>query len=209
MTRDKGRDGPEAGGFARRWSRRKLTVREKPEATPAAEAAQAPAEDKRSDAEILVALGLPEPEALKPGDDFSAFMARAVPARLRNRALRRLWRLNPTLAALDGLVDYDDDFTDAAMVVENLQTAYQVGRGWADRIGEAAAAAADPEAGESQPQAEPADAEAGAALPAGGPANSPAGALLADAGAPLPGEVRAPAPARIPRRRMRFRFPEG
>ena len=33
------------------------------------------------------------------------------------------------LANLDGLVDYDDDFTDAATCVPNLQTTYQVGKG--------------------------------------------------------------------------------
>jgi hypothetical protein len=31
---------------------------------------------------------------------------------------------------LDGLIDYGDDFTDAGTVVANMQTAYQVGRGY-------------------------------------------------------------------------------
>jgi hypothetical protein len=34
---------------------------------------------------------------------------------LRQRALRKLWTTNPALAVLDGLNDYDLDYTDAAM----------------------------------------------------------------------------------------------
>ena len=43
-------------------------------------------------------------------------------------ALRRLWKVNPVLANVDGLVEYGEDFTDSATVVENLQTTYQVGK---------------------------------------------------------------------------------
>lgn len=75
-------------------------------------------------------LGLPDPESLGPGSDFKQFMAPDVPKQLRSLALRRLWRSNPVLANLDGLVDYGEDFTDAALVVANMQTAYQVGRGY-------------------------------------------------------------------------------
>jgi hypothetical protein len=56
-------------------------------------------------------------------------MGKMVPDRLRRRALRVLWRSNPTLANLDALVDYGEDFTDKAMCVENRHTAYQVGKG--------------------------------------------------------------------------------
>ena len=86
-----------------------------------------------SDAEILEELGLPDPDTLDEGDDFSRFMGGAIPTRLRNRALRRLWLTNPVLANLDELVDYGEDFTDAATVVENLQTAYRVGKGFLRR----------------------------------------------------------------------------
>ncbi len=108
----------------------------KPETAPAAAPATpgAPDADARPDSEILQELGLPEPESLKPGDDFSGFMAKAVPERLRNRALRRLWLTDPVMANVDGLVEYGGDFTDAAMVIENLQTVYKVGRGMLDRL---------------------------------------------------------------------------
>ncbi|WP_420731274.1 DUF3306 domain-containing protein [Hwanghaeella sp. 1Z406] len=75
-------------------------------------------------------LGLPSLDSLGPGSDFKAFMASTVPAQLRNLALQKLWRSNPVLANLDGLIDYGDDFTDAGTVVVNMQTAYQVGRGY-------------------------------------------------------------------------------
>ena len=61
--------------------------------------------------------------------DFTVFMNEAVPEALRRRALRRLWRLNPLYANLDGLNDYDQDYTDAATVVAGLKTLYKVGRG--------------------------------------------------------------------------------
>ncbi|MEM7238949.1 MAG: DUF3306 domain-containing protein, partial [Pseudomonadota bacterium] len=47
--------------------------------------------------------------------------------------LRKLWLTNPVLANLDELVDYGDDFTDAATVIENLQTVYRVGHGMIDK----------------------------------------------------------------------------
>lgn len=94
--------------------------------------------DAQSDAEVLEELGLPDPESLQAGDDFSGFMAKAVPDRLRRRALRQLWGSNPVLANIDGLVDYGEDFTDASMVVENMQTAYQVGKGMLKHVEEMA-----------------------------------------------------------------------
>lgn len=53
------------------------------------------------------------------------------------------------MANVDGLVDYGEDFTDAAMVVENLQTAYQVGKGMLAHV-EAMAAKAEAATHEDQ-----------------------------------------------------------
>ncbi|WP_171098537.1 DUF3306 domain-containing protein [Ruegeria sp. HKCCD7255] len=149
------------------WSRRKAAVEAeaKAEALVAEEQIvaeqQAELEDK-TDTEILAEFDLPDPDALQPGDDVSGFMAKAVPDRLRRRALRRLWRLNPVLANVDGLIDYGEDYTDAACVIENLQTAYQVGKGMMAHV-EALAAQAEaeaetteePEEAASEPEAEP------------------------------------------------------
>ena len=64
--------------------------------------------------------------------DFERFLKKDVPPALRRRALRQLWRSDPILANVDGLNDYDDDFTDAALAVKVLQTAHKVGRGYLD-----------------------------------------------------------------------------
>ena len=106
------------------WSRRRAAVATEADAeTQAREmetiaAEQAELEEK-SDEEILAELNLPEPDTLKQGDDFTGFLSKAVPERIRRRALRKLWLSNPMLANVDGLVDYGEDFTDSALVVEN------------------------------------------------------------------------------------------
>lgn len=117
------------------WSRRKAAVRAEQEAEQQAAERLAPAaEAPLDDASLLEQLGLPDPEALGPGDDFAAFMAEAVPQHLRRLALRRLWVSNPVLANLDGLVDYAEDYTDAATVIPGMQTAYEVGKGMARHV---------------------------------------------------------------------------
>lgn len=142
------------------WARRRAGV----EAEEAAERAVLEAEalaaeqagrEEKSDAEILAELNLPEPESLSVGDDFSGFMQAAVPDRLRRRALRVLWRSNPVLANVDALVDYGEDFTDSATVIENMQTAYQVGKGMLRHIEEMARQAAEEDRGEELADLEP------------------------------------------------------
>ncbi|MDM7947783.1 MAG: DUF3306 domain-containing protein, partial [Oceanibaculum nanhaiense] len=49
---------------------------------------------------------------------------------LQRKALRKLWASDPVLACLDGLNDYEEDFTDAATVIEGMKSSYQVGRGF-------------------------------------------------------------------------------
>lgn len=120
-----------------RWSRRRRAVAEEErretvaeEAAEVAVAAEAEPETPEEEAALLERLGLPVPESLRPGDDFSVFMAKAVPEFLRRRALRVLWRSNPVLANLDGLNDYDADFNAPELNQKVLATAYQVGRGF-------------------------------------------------------------------------------
>ncbi|WP_299725954.1 DUF3306 domain-containing protein [uncultured Tateyamaria sp.] len=141
------------------WGRRKAGVTAEAEAEKAAVDARALAEEcsaleQKSDAEILVELNLPDPDALQMGDDFTAFMSKTVPDRIRRRALRTLWRSNPVLANVDMLVDYGEDFTDSATVVENLQTAYQVGKGMLKHVEEMAR-----QAEEAQKPSEPEEIE--------------------------------------------------
>lgn len=69
-------------------------------------------------------------EALTYDSDYTQFMQEGVPEALKRRALRQLWRSDPILANVDGLNDYDGDFTDAALAVDVLKTIHKVGRGY-------------------------------------------------------------------------------
>ncbi len=125
------------------WSRRKQAVeaeaRQEAELRMRTEEAEALAvQEQKDDAGLLEELGLPDPDTLDAGDDFSAFMSKSVPARLRNRALRKLWVSNPVLANLDGLVDYAEDFRTAGLSGDVIQTTYQVGKGLMKHVEELA-----------------------------------------------------------------------
>ncbi|MCQ0092324.1 DUF3306 domain-containing protein [Roseovarius sp. M141] len=116
------------------WDRRRAAVEAEADATAAARQAavdvrQQQALAEKSDDEILAELDLPDPETLTKGDDFAAFMAKAVPEHIRKRALRKLWRSNPVLACVDGLNDYDDDYLAGSYGNAPIQTSYQVGKG--------------------------------------------------------------------------------
>jgi hypothetical protein len=125
------------------WSRRKAAVAAE-EAKDAAEVqerarAETAAElEAKTDEEILEELGLPDPKTLKPGDDFAAFLKDAVPDRIKKVALRKLWTSNPILANVDGLLDYGEDFTDAAVGAGVVETTYQVGKGMLAHVQEMA-----------------------------------------------------------------------
>ena len=70
-------------------------------------------------------------DTLTYDNDFTIFMKSWVPGPLRQRALRKLWTTNPALAVLDGLNDYDLDYTDAAMQAGKVVSSYVPGRGYA------------------------------------------------------------------------------
>ena len=183
------------------WSRRKAAVQAEAEAEVLATEEQAIAIqqaelEEKSDAEILAEFNLPDPDQLQAGDDVSGFMVKAVPDRLRRRALRRLWRLNPVLANVDGLVDYGEDYTDAACVIENIQTAYQVGKGMLAHV-EVLTAQAEPEAPETETEADVAAADEEPAI-AAEPASEPV--LMAEVEEPEDADL-SPVP-----RRMKFEF---
>jgi len=137
--------------FLSRWSDRKIQSEVDETKLPSTESAQEkPAlQDEfegKSDEEILSILELPDPETLKLGDTVEKFMDGRVPERIRLKALRAFWKTNPVLANIDGLDEYCEDYTDAAMVVENLQTIYQVGKGYAVQALDALESLADDEA---------------------------------------------------------------
>ena len=141
------------------WARRKAAVQAEAveDARLVEEAVQAEREAElaeRTDEDILAELNLPDPDSLGEGDDFKVFLQDTVPARIRTRALRRLWRVNPVLANVDGLVDYGEDFNDASFIIENMQTAYQVGKGMTKHVLELARQAAEDTEAEAAPEVE-------------------------------------------------------
>ncbi|MGF1476369.1 MAG: DUF3306 domain-containing protein [Geminicoccaceae bacterium] len=111
--------------FLERWSRLKRGEGEPEEATEPLEEI----EPKPAATTDEIVAQLPDIDSLGPGSDFKPFMQKGVPPELKRLALRKLWRLNPTIAKVDGLLDYDQDFTDGATVAAGLTTAYRVGRG--------------------------------------------------------------------------------
>ena len=146
-------------GFLRRWSRRKILEQDKVSEIAGASDKVAStfkhknvgekdaegsleylAEDNSStpensleglsDNEILEKLKLPDPETMKAGDDFKVFLNKTVPEHIKKRALRKLWVSNPVLANLDGMNEYDDDFTLATSALEEFATNYVVGKGF-------------------------------------------------------------------------------
>ena len=87
--------------------------------------------DKLNDDELLKKYNLPNPEKIKKEKSLDVFFKEGVPDRLRQIALRRVWRLNPIIKFADAEInDYHEDFTDAATVIEGMETAYKVGKGY-------------------------------------------------------------------------------
>ena len=156
-------------GFVERWSRRKRTAR-RPRAAeghadqtaqaaaaaaPGVEPPAGPPSETAGDPEVVARL--PDLDSLDDASDFSVFLKEGVPDVIRRKALRKLWRINPVLAHLDGLDDYDDDYTVAEALVKGLKTVYEAGKGYLD---EDETAAPEGEAAEAEAGEVPAAAEA-------------------------------------------------
>ncbi|MDW4497644.1 DUF3306 domain-containing protein [Sulfitobacter sp. D35] len=194
------------------WARRKAAVEAEAatERTLAAdrEAALREAElAERPDAEVLAELDLPDPDTLKAGDDFKAFLVKAVPRHIQRRALRKLWTSNPVLACVDGLNDYDDDYLAGSFNQPPLRTGYQVGRGMLAHL----EAVAKPVA-EALAETGTEDADADAAETVDTLAEAAADSVIVDAEAAAMPTLQSEAddtPDEMPApRRMRIRFEE-
>ena len=91
-------------------------------------------EEKLSIDELANKYEVANPETLVSSADLKEFMKKKLPDRLRQLALRRLWKAVPIYGEVSELVEYGEDFTDAATVVDGLQTAYVVGKGYVDKV---------------------------------------------------------------------------
>ena len=130
-------------GFLNRWSRLKRQQSRPEIEEPVAEErgetdAAAVAQPAAGAVEASDELDLPEIDSLGAGSDFKPFMNPKVPVDLRRQALRKLWASNPLYNRIDMLDDYCEDYTDKAMVVPGMKTAYKVGRGFLDKFEELA-----------------------------------------------------------------------
>ena len=134
-------------GFLTRWSMRKTHIAqglEVPEeaADDAAltaddadhQAAESDEDAALSDAELLEKYELPDPAEIEEEAGLDKFFDGKTPERLRQMALRRLWRINPFFGFVDEMVEYGEDYTDAATVIEGMQTAYQAGKGYLNQL---------------------------------------------------------------------------
>lgn len=111
--------------FISRWAKRKAEAREGKLEEPPASVPEPPetADAEPDDPDDHPAAGI-DIDSLDKDSDFTVFMHERVPEAIRRRALRKLWHSDPIFATLDGMNDYDEDFTDAATVVEGLKAAY-------------------------------------------------------------------------------------
>ena len=124
-----------------RWSRKKQALRQEEQAVEATqEIVESPEEDELAinealpEEELLAKYDLPDPEKIEIGTDITGFMNKEIPEFLRRKALRSLWRSNPVLHVLDGLNDYDEDYTDAAFAGQVVNTVYKVGEGMFKKV---------------------------------------------------------------------------
>ena len=125
-----------------RWALRRKRVQEEADALDRAERDAAAAEDEAAIAselaeetlteeELLAKWELPNPDEVVSGDDLTGFFKEGVPEFIRRRALRALWVSNPILANLDGLNDYDTDFT---IIEPIISSSYTAGVGYAKKV---------------------------------------------------------------------------
>ena len=77
---------------------------------------------------------LPDPNDINEEAGLDRFFDGKTPERLRQMALRRLWRINPFFGIVDDMVEYGEDYTDAATVIDGMQTAYQAGKGYLKKV---------------------------------------------------------------------------
>jgi len=153
--------------FLLRWSRRKASLREgalkdTENQAPENQAAENQAADGQADDQGLVleeteaelALSddalceryeLVHPDKCETPEQLDSYFSRPLPDRLRQLAMRRLWRLNPLFRFADEMVEYGEDYTDAATIIPDMKTAYQVGKGYFDKLFVDKGEAPDPE----------------------------------------------------------------
>lgn len=126
----KTRESDKDEGFLSRWSARKRGGGEDEDAPETGPAVQPEAGAEAEWGEQEIESKLAEIEKMKPGDDFKPLLAATVPEIVKRAALRKLWRSNPVFGLLDGLNDYDLDYTLKPGLIGQVRSAYQAGKGY-------------------------------------------------------------------------------
>ncbi len=110
--------GTDDQGRLSRWSQRKLKARHAGDPQGASDDDVTAGQDDAdgvdpsiNETEPAELPDLPPIESLDKESDYRPFLAEGVPADLARAALRRLWTSDPVFANLDGLNDYDEDYT--------------------------------------------------------------------------------------------------
>ena len=141
--------------FLSRWSRRKLgdasdePAPETPEPEIATSVVPEAETEDQGDPEVIALL--PDIDGMDDSSDFKVFLQAGVPEALRRRALRKLWGVNPVLANLDGLNDYDEDYTQLHTLGRGMKTLYKIGKGFVTDDSQAPAADVPSQIAESLP----------------------------------------------------------
>ncbi len=158
-----GTEDKEDKGFAERWSKRKVAAREsEADAVPLPEEEISPAVQE-TDEELLSEEDFDDVDfdALDKSSDYTRFIKANVPAAIQKKALRKLWGSDPVFEVLDGMNDYDEDFTGNGLAGKVLKTAYKVGRGFLndedepDKTVDEVVKTAAPEEEGTEPETEP------------------------------------------------------
>ncbi len=120
--------------FLRRWSERKQRTELDAERSRSdTDPEQIEGADAGTDEELAANQAAAEAidiDSLSDESDYSPFFKDGVPAKLKSAALQRLWRSNPIFANVDGLNDYDEDFTIPKTPMGAIKTAWKFGRGF-------------------------------------------------------------------------------
>ena len=126
-------------GFVARWSRRKIEEKEpsketKIEVSKLEEGAPLDTkstQDVGEEGETNVD-DLPDIETLNESSDYTPFLKDGVPEKLKRLALKKLWKSNPVFGIIDGLDDYDEDYSAIGIVAQEIFTNYKPGKGMVD-----------------------------------------------------------------------------
>lgn len=120
--------------FLSRWSERKrASDGDSARASPDTDPERVEGADTAADEELAANREAAEAidiDSLNKDSDYTPYFKDGVPPALKSAALQKLWRSSPIFANIDGLNDYDEDFTLPKTPIGAIKTAWKFGRGF-------------------------------------------------------------------------------